>query len=413
VRAERPAADSLVAQIVNMIESTPVGETRMQNYAEKFADRLVAPSLGLSGLLYLLTRDVNRLLSALIVDFGTGIRVAAPTSVLATISAAAGSGVLIRGGSAMERLAEVDSVVFDKTGTLTLGTPRITEVISYEGSSFPSRKVLEVAAAAELRLKHPVALATVAKARESQVSIPARGNSKYRIGLGIEASVNGYYVHVGSERFLRDEQIDINGASGNCRQANRNGQSSLMVAVDGELVGQLIYEDQIRPESARVMHELRARQIGNLVMLTGDNQASAHHVASQLGINHLYAEVLPNEKAEIVKNLRDQGNKVAMVGDGINDAVALTYADVGIAMKNGSDLAQHSADVVLLQDDLTKFVTALDAARNAVSLIHQNYSIVVGMNLVALAMALFGRAIPAEAVALVSNGSAIAASVNG
>ena len=150
-----------------------------------------------------------------------------------------------------------------------------------------------------------------------------------------------------------------------------------MVAVDGELVGQLIYEDQIRPESARVMHELRTRQIGNLVMLTRDNQASAHHVASQLGINHLYAEVLPNEKAEIVKNLRDQGNKVAMVGDGINDAVALTYADVGIAMKNGSDLAQHSADVVLLQDDLTKFVTALDAARNAVRLIHQNYSIVV------------------------------------
>jgi P-type E1-E2 ATPase len=186
-----------------------------------------------------------------------------------------------------------------------------------------------------------------------------------------------------------------------------------MVAVDGELVGQLIYEDQIRPESARVMHELRTRQIGNLVMLTGDNQASAHHVASQLGINRLYAEVLPNEKAEIVKNLRDKGNKVAMVGDGINDAVALTYADVGIAMENGSDLAQHSADVVLLQDDLTKFVTALDAARNAVSLIHQNYSIVVGMNLVALAMALFGRAIPAEAVALVSNGSAIAASVNG
>jgi P-type E1-E2 ATPase len=150
-----------------------------------------------------------------------------------------------------------------------------------------------------------------------------------------------------------------------------------MVAVDGELVGQLIYEDQIRPESARLMHELRTRQIGNLVMLTGDNQASAHHVASQLGINHLYAEVLPNEKAEIVKNLRDQGNKVAMVGDGINDAVALTYADVGIAMKNGSDLAQHSADVVLLQDDLAKFVTALDAARNAVRLIHQNYSIVV------------------------------------
>jgi heavy metal translocating P-type ATPase len=413
LRANRAAADSLAAQIVQMVDAMPAGETRMQNYAEKFADRLVAPSLGLAGLMYLLTRDLNRMLSMLIVDFGTGIRVAAPTSVLASISAGVRQGVVIRGGNRMERLSEIDSMIFDKTGTLTRGAPSVVDVISYDERSFPSHKILEVAAAAELRFKHPVALATVAKAREAQISIPSRTDSRYHVGLGVEAQVNGYYVHFGSERFLRKKQINIRSCLSNSRQANRNGQSTLVLAVDGQMVGQLIYQDQIRSECPAVLSALRQRQIRNLIMLTGDNFAAAHHVASTLGIEKLHAEILPHEKAEVVQELRRQGRVVAMVGDGINDAAALSYADIGMAMKNGTDLAQESAHVVLLQDDLSRVVTAVDVARNAVRLIQQNYGIVVGMNLVALAMALAGGLVRPELTALVSNGSAVVASVNG
>jgi Cu2+-exporting ATPase len=222
LRAERAAENSLAAEIVRMVESVPTGETRMQNYAEKFADRLVAPSLGIAGLMYLLSRDVNRLLSLLIVDFGTGIRVAAPTAMLASMSAAAGRGVLIRGGNRMERLSNVDSMVFDKTGTLTLGRARVVDVISYK-RSLSTEKILSVAAAVEMRFRHPVAFATVAKARERQVSIPSRTHSKYHVGLGVEARVNGFFVHLGSERFLRNQQISINESLSDCREASRNG----------------------------------------------------------------------------------------------------------------------------------------------------------------------------------------------
>jgi P-type E1-E2 ATPase len=225
--------------------------------------------------------------------------------------------------------------------------------------------------------------------------------------------VNGYHVHLGSERFLRQHHINIKRSLSNCRHAAGNGQSSLILAIDGEMVGQLVYQDKIRPESPAVISALRDRGVRNLMMLTGDNEAAARHVASALGITELHAEILPGEKAEVVRELRRKGRVVAMVGDGINDAAALSYADVGIAMKNGADLARESAHVVLVQDDLSRVVTAIDIARNAFRLVHQNYSIVVGMNVVALALALAGGLIRPELTALISNGSAVVASVNG
>ncbi len=176
----------------------------------------------------------------------------------------------------------------------------------------------------------------------------------------------------------------------------------------------MLYADRLRDETPAVIRALKERAIPHLVMLTGDHGAAARHVAAQLGIADVYAEILPAEKAEIVRELRRKGRRVAMVGDDVNDAVALSYADVGVAMKNGSDIAQQSAQVVLMQDDLMKLVTALDLARNGVELIHQNYAIVVGMNLVAIAMALLGgRMVPPELTALISNGSAVTASING
>jgi Cu2+-exporting ATPase len=411
VRAQRSAADSLAAEIVRMVESQPTGETRIQNYAEKFADRLVSPTLGFAGLMYLASRDVNRMLSVLIVAFGTGIRVAAPTTILASMSGAVRRGVLIRGGNRMERLSKLDSIVFDKTGTITTGVPRVVEVVSYNERHFPADQLLAVTALAELRCRHPVAFATVAAARRRHLLIPDRRNSTYHVGMGVEAQVNGYHVHAGSERFLRQNGIRIERAKLNGYETN--GYSSLMVAVDGELVGRLLYEDELRPESAAVIKALHERGISNLIMLTGDNASTARHVAAAVGIGQLHAEIMPDEKAAIVQRLRDQGRVVAMVGDGINDAAALSYADVGIAMKNGTDVARESAHVVLVRDDLYSMVEAIDIARNAVRLVRQNYSIVVGMNVLALTMSVVGGLIRPELTALISNGSAVAASLNG
>jgi Cu2+-exporting ATPase len=186
-----------------------------------------------------------------------------------------------------------------------------------------------------------------------------------------------------------------------------------MLAINGEMVGQLVYEDQIRPETPSVIAALKERDVHDLVMLTGDNAAAAKYVAAALAIKEFHAEMLPHEKAEVVQDLRKKSRVVAMVGDGINDAAALSYADVGIAMKNGTDLARESAHVVLIHDDLSRIVTAIDIARNAVKLVHQNYSIVVGLNIFALALSLAGGLVRPEITALISNGSAVVAGVNG
>ncbi len=211
VRAIRVGTSTTAGQIARLVESAPIGDTRMQNHAEKLADRLVTPTLGLAVGTAALTGDFNRFLSLVIVDYGTGIRVAAPTAVLASMTHAARAGIIIKSGAHMERLAEVDTVIFDKTGTLTHGSPAVLDVISYE-RGITERHLLGLAAAAETQLKHPVAEALRVKAREMGANVPYCEETKYRIGLGVEGQVNGYYLHVGNERFMRQSDINVRAA---------------------------------------------------------------------------------------------------------------------------------------------------------------------------------------------------------
>lgn len=412
IRAERVGSQTTVAQIVKMVDGVPAGETRIQNYAEKFADKLVGPSLALAGGMWAITNNVDRLLSMLIVDYGTGIRVAAPTCVLASMRQAAGKGIVMKGGSHMEKMNEVDTIVFDKTGTLTEGRPEITAVRSYDERHFPARKVLALAAAAEARLKHPIAQAIVAKAAEWQLRIPERQESRYHIGLGIEVQINGYYLHLGSQRFLHHQGVKLDGATQGIEAMSARGYSSLLLAVDGKLKGAINYADIVRPESRLVLKVLHNRGIRNLVMLTGDNDTAARAVAGQLGLDRCFSEVLPEEKAQIVQDLQRSGRVVAMVGDGINDSPALAYADIGIAMKNGADIAQQTADIVLMEENLWKLITAFDISRDAIKLIRQNFGIIAGFNTLALALALPAGLVSPGVTALISNGSAILASLN-
>lgn len=412
LRALRVGADTTAAQIVHLIEEAPVGETRIQNYAERFADRLVAPTLALSAGMYCLTANLDRLLSMVIIDYGTGIRVAAPTSVLAAMAYAARHGLVIKGGNRMEKLARTDTIVFDKTGTLTRGAPCVREVLSYDKRRFPPRRIIALAASAELRTRHPISDAILAKAREAKVRVPARTGSSFKVGLGIEAQVNGYHVHIGSERFLQSRNIQTDEAVRPIGEWNERGCSTLLLAVDGALTGLITYADEIRPESRAVLQTLRNRGIKNLVMLTGDNEAVARVVAAELGLDQVFSHTLPADKARIVQQLQKNGDVVAMVGDGINDSPALAYADIGIAMKNGADVAHQAADVVLMVDDLWKVITAIDISRDAMALIRQNYGIIAGLNTLAFALALPGGLVTADITALISNGSAILASMN-
>lgn len=412
VRASAVGAETTIARIVRTVRLTAVGETRAQNYAEKFADRLVAPMLSASGGLYVLTGNVERLISMLIVDFGTGIRIAAPTTILASITGAARKGVLIKSGSVIEKLAEVDAVVFDKTGTLTRGTPRVFDVVSYRPRALPAARLLALAAAAEARHRHPVALAVTARARARALSVPPRTHARFHIGRGVEAHVDGHEVCVGSERFLTEKGVALRGARRDLQRHHAAGCSTLLVSVDGELAGALPYADELRPEMGAVIAELRARRIREIAMITGDNVAVARAVARQLRLDRYFAGVLPEDKVELVEQIRASGRTVAMVGDGVNDAAALARADVGIAVRNGTDLTRHVAQVVLMQESMWKLVTAFDAAHSAVRLVRQSFAIVAGLNSLAFALAIPPGIVGSGFTALLSNGSAILASLN-
>jgi heavy metal translocating P-type ATPase len=412
VRALRVGSATTAGQIVHLVESAPIGDTRMQNHAERFADRLVTPTLGLAAGTAAITGDFNRFLSLVIVDYGTGIRVAAPTSVLSSMTHAARAGIIIKSGGHMEKLAGIDTVVFDKTGTLTRGTPAVMDVIPYQ-DHITSGHLLGLAAAAETRLQHPVAEALRARARELAVNVPACDETKYRIGLGVEGQVNGYYMHVGNERFMRQCDIKVSAAASDRGALDEKGYSCLYIAVDGKLAGLVPFSDEIRPESRPVIQKLHALGVKNTVMLTGDNGVVARAVCNEIGLTRHFADMLPADKAEIIQQMQREGKRVAMVGDGINDSPALSFADVGIAMKHGAEVTHESADIILMEDSLWKLVKAVEISQGAVSLIRQNYAIVAGLNTVALALALPGGLITPEVTALISNGSAILASMNG
>jgi len=410
--ASRVGADTTAGQIVRLVESAPIGDTRMQNHAERLADRLVVPELVLATGTAVLSADFNRFLSLVIVDYGTGIRVAAPTAVLASMTRAARAGIVIKSGRHLERLAEIDTVVFDKTGTLTYGTPAVLDVLTYQDHITP-RHMLGLAAAAETRLRHPVAEALRSKAKELAANIPECDETQYRLGLGVEGQVNGYYLHVGNERFMRQSEIAVSKAAADRAALDEQGYSCLFIAIDGAMAGLVPYSDEIRPESRSVLERLRAMGVRNSVMLTGDNQVVARAVGRRLGLTRCFADMLPADKAVAIQELQREGNVVAMVGDGINDSPALSYADVGIAMKHGAEVAHESAHVVLMEDSLWKLVKAVEVSRGAVQLIKQNYAIVAGMNTLALALALPGGLISPTMTALISNGSAILATLNG
>ncbi|MGO9391011.1 heavy metal translocating P-type ATPase [Rhodoblastus sp.] len=412
IRATRVGADTTAGQIVRLIDSAPVGDTRMQNHAEKLADKLVMPTLGLASATAALTFDANRFLSLVIVDYGTGIRVAAPTAVLSSMTRAARSGIIIKSGRHMERLAEVDTIVFDKTGTLTEGSPAVSDVLPYQ-KHIDGRRLLGLAAAAESRLRHPVADALRDRAHEIGVVTPLCDEPVYHLGRGVEGQVDGHYLHVGNERFFRESGIDFRLAAGDRADLEEQGYSCLYVATDGKLAGLIPYADQIRPESREVIARLRASGVKNAIMLTGDNGVVARAVSQRLGLTGHFADMLPADKAEAIQALQREGKVVAMVGDGINDSPALSFADVGVAMKYGAEVTQESADVVLMEDSLWKLVEAVEISRGAMGLIKQNYGVVIGMNTVALALALPGGLISPSVTALISNGSAILASING
>jgi P-type Cu2+ transporter len=405
IEAAASAADSRAGRIMSFLEKAPIGETRMADHARRIADRFVLPVMGTAAVVYALTGNPTRAASILIFDLASGIRVAAPTTMLASLIGAAREGILIKGAAAMEKMAAIDAIVFDKTGTLTMGRPAVAEITSFNG--LPNDELLAVAAGADHGLNHPLAGALVAEAAARGVKVPARERVKVSIGLGVEAELSGgRRFLVGNRDFMRAHRIRVPG------RVNGHGLSEVIVASGRECLGAIAFTDEPRPGAAGILQALRERGVRRLALLSGDVDEATRRVARSLAIDEWHARMSPDSKADFVRALRAEGHRVAVVGDGVNDSVAFALADLSIAMGGGADIARANSDVILLDDRLELLPRAIDRSRESLQLMNQNLALIAAPNALGLGAAVAGGVSPAVA-AFLNNGSTVVAAANG
>ena len=382
VRAEGLGRDTAFGKIIEAVERAEKSRAPIQKTADRLAGYLVYLAIGCAAFTLLVTRDVRATISVVIVAGACGIAAGTPLAILGAIGRAARQGAIIKGGLYLQILGLVDTVVLDKTGTLTLGAPEVTDVRPAEGVS--QRAVIEAAAIAERPSEHPLGKAILKKAAEATLPVIEPERFEYLPGRGIVCSVGGEEIVVGNRILLREQGIIVNPPAIDADQS-----SEILVARGGRMLGMLRTADVLRPGAKRAV--LALRQMGiRTVLLTGDAETIAGAVGRELGVDEVGAGLLPEQKLDRVKEFIAAGKKVAMVGDGVNDAPALTQADVGVAMGSGTDVARESADIVLIGNDLLKFVETLKIAQQCRRIITTNFVGTLIVDGVGVGLAAFG-----------------------
>jgi Cd2+/Zn2+-exporting ATPase/Cu+-exporting ATPase len=384
IRAERIGRDTSYGKIIEAVEHAERSRAPVQRLADRLAGYLVYFALGAAVLTYLITRDIVSTISVVIVAGACGIAAGTPLAILGGIGRCARLGAIVKGGVHLETLGRVDMVVIDKTGTLTFGRPEVQSVVS--SGSTGAGEILDAAASAELRSEHPLGKAIVAYVRAQNRPITEPERFDYAPGRGITALVDGATVLVGNAALMQDRGVAVPSSLKHDKEA----ASDVFVARNGQILGVIAVSDTVRPEAKEAVDALNKMGI-RTVLLTGDSKAVAEAVARQLGIEEVVAEALPEEKlARIRAFVKGDGRVVAMVGDGVNDAPALVEASVGVAMGSGTDVARESADVVLLGNDLVRFVETLRMARRVRRTIWQNFAGTLAVDALGIILAACG-----------------------
>lgn len=409
IKASNVGSETRVAKIVRIIESSEVLKAEVQSHAERLADRIVPYSLLLSGMTYAFTGNPLRAASVLLVDYSCAIKLSTPLAIMSGMIRSAKEGILIKGGKFIEKLSKADVFVLDKTGTLTEANPNIVDVIPVNGYS--RDYVLRLAACLEEHFPHPIASAVVKKAKEEGlIHEEEHAEVEYIVAHGIASKVNGVRILVGSRHFVHeDERIDMKMVKQVENNLVAKGYSLLYIAIDGRLAGILAIDDSIREDSYRFIEMLRESGIKRVIMLTGDNEAAARNVADRIFIHEYYSQIFPEQKTEIVKRLKNSGHLVAMVGDGINDSPALSYADVGISMKHGADIAKEVCDILLLDGSLMSIIKAKNISEKTMDTIRQNFKYIVGINSSLILLGLAGISTPAFSAFVHNTSTALSA----
>jgi heavy metal translocating P-type ATPase len=381
VRADRVGRDTAFGKIIDEVERAEKSRAPIQGIADRLAGYLVYFALGAAALTFLITHNIRSTISVVIVAGACGIAAGTPLAILGAIGRSAQLGSIIKGGLYLESLAEIDTILLDKTGTLTYGTPEILEILPADGDSGES--LMRAAVIAESRSEHPVAKAILRKAASMGISSEEPERFEYTPGKGVIAVRDGVEIIVGNRLFLANLGIAVTST------ATSATDSEVFVARGGKLLGTLKVADVLRPEARKAIQSLKSMGL-RTVLLTGDAKAVAEEVGKQLGVDEIASELLPEEKLQFVNRLTGAEHKVAMVGDGINDAPALMNATVGVAMGTGTDVARESANVVLIGSDLSKLVETFSIARRCRRTIMQNFIGTLTVDSIGVGLAAFG-----------------------
>lgn len=411
IHVEKVGNDTSLAQIIHLVEEAQTRRAPVQNFADKMANMLVPISFIGAAIVYGATKDWQRVLNLLFIDFSCGLKLSTATAISAAIGVAARKGILIKGGNYIENLADIDTIVLDKTGTITMGVPQVQQIQTAPGVD--EKEMILLAASAEMHSVHPLAVAIQKYVKNHKWTTPSHDTSETIVARGMRAVVpdfetyKGGTILVGSRRFMNEE-----GVTGLPEAMGKTvGKSLLYVARDGAFIGFMAIQDPIRPAMKKTLNQMRRLGIDEVVMLTGDSKEVAAEVARDMDIDSYHAEILPEDKANYVMKLQKRGN-VMMVGDGINDAPALAFADIGVSLGgNKTDIAAESAAITIRSEDPSKLYDALVIGRKTMKIVNQNFTATIVVNSAAMLLGALGRISPLWA-AVIHNTATLAVVMN-
>ena len=410
ISVEKSSGGGRYDRVVRMIEESEKLKSTAEDKASRMADRLVPYTLGGTALTYLLTRNVTKMLSVLMVDFSCALKLSIPIAVLSAMRESSGYHISVKGGRFLEAVAQADTIVFDKTGTLTYATPTVAQVIPFDGHD--GAEMLRLAACLEEHFPHSMANAVVEEARKRGLSHEEyHSQVQYVVAHGISSMVEGKKVIIGSAHFVfEDEGCRIPEGEQPKFDALPAAYSHLYLCMDGELAAVICIHDPLRREAREAVRALHESGFANVVMMTGDNRRTAEAVAAEVGVDAVYAEVLPEDKAAFIRGEKAKGHTVIMVGDGVNDSPALSEADVGIAISAGAAIAREIADITVASEDLFALITLRRLSQALMERIHGSYRFIVGFNLSLILLGVAGI-LPPTTSALLHNGSTLGISL--
>ena len=390
VVAERVGDDRAISRIVHMVEEAQNRKAPIQAYADRFSAQFIPVNFVLSLIVYLITKSPTRALNMLIIDYSCGVRLSTATAFAASVCRAAAQGVLVKGGNYVEMLSDADTLILDKTGTITEGRPKVVSVYTVD-SAVNTRDIVELAAACEETTNHPIALAIINKIREMGWTIPRHTDVQVHLGKGVETKVDRRIIRVGSASYLQSTGINVNGAAQFSDRMHQNGENVIYVARGKKLLGVIGIQDSLREDMKKTLNRLRRHGFDEIILLTGDVEAHANVMASKMSVDSYKAEVLPEDKAEKVLRLQAKGNKVVMVGDGVNDAPALAYADVGISLgRSSTEISIETADIAVNNDNPLLLPGIIELSQKTMQIVRQNFAVSIGVNTIGLMLSSMG-----------------------